>query len=79
MAQATPVLCSDLPVLREIAGDAATYAPVGDVDAWADALEGLLNDDAGRAGRASAGRAHAAGFTWERSAAEHLAVYRSVH
>ena len=29
-------------------------------------------------GRASAGRAHALGFTWERSAAEHLAVYRSV-
>ena len=37
MAQETPVLCSDLPVLREIAGDAATYVPVGDVDVWADA------------------------------------------
>ena len=49
MAQETAVLCSDLPVLREIAGAAATYVPVGDVDAWSDALELLLDDDARRA------------------------------
>ena len=37
MAQGTAVICcSDIPVLREIAGDAATYTPVGDVDVWAD-------------------------------------------
>lgn len=78
MAQEVPVLCSDLPVLREIAGDAATYAPTGDIDAWADALTRLLDDDAGRDALATAGRAHALTFTWERSAAKHLAVYRSV-
>lgn len=78
MAQETAVLCSDLPVLREIAGDAATYAPAGDVDAWADALARLLGDDTERAARAAAGRTHSLNFTWERSAARHLAVYRSV-
>ena len=78
MAQGTAVLASDLPVLREVGGAAARYAPVGDADAWADALGALLTDDAARASLGAAGTAHAAGFTWERSAREHLAVYRSV-
>lgn len=33
-----PVLCADIPVFREIAGDAATLLPVGDPDSWASAL-----------------------------------------
>jgi glycosyltransferase involved in cell wall biosynthesis len=78
MAQGTPVLASDLPVLREIAGDAARFAPVGDVGAWTEVLGTLLRDDADRAALGAAGVARAAGFTWERCAREHLAVYRSV-
>ena len=35
-AQGTAVLASDLPVLREVAGDAARFAPAGDADAWAE-------------------------------------------
>jgi len=77
-AQGTAVLASDLPVLREIAGSAARFVPVGDVDAWADALGGLLADAGARAALGAAGRTRAAEFTWERSARAHLAVYRSV-
>lgn len=33
-----PVLCADIPVFREIAGDVATLLPVGDTDSWASAL-----------------------------------------
>jgi glycosyltransferase involved in cell wall biosynthesis len=77
-AQGTAVLASDLPVLREVAGPAARFAPVGDVEAWADALGGLLGDDAARDALGAAGQARAAGFTWERSARAHLALYRSV-
>lgn len=36
-----PALASDLPGLREIFGEAATYVPPGDVTALADALVGL--------------------------------------
>jgi glycosyltransferase involved in cell wall biosynthesis len=33
-----PVICSDLPVFRELAGSAATYLPTDDPDAWLDAI-----------------------------------------
>jgi glycosyltransferase involved in cell wall biosynthesis len=78
LAQGTAVLASDLPVLREIAGDAARYAPPGAVEAWSAALAALLADDGARAALGVAGIARAAEFTWERCAREHLEVYRSV-
>ena len=34
MACGTPVVATDLPVLREVGGDAAVYAALGDVDGW---------------------------------------------
>src|SRR5260370_23004701 len=34
MACGTPVVASDLAVLREVGGGAACYSPVGDIDAW---------------------------------------------
>lgn len=33
-----PVICSELPVFRELLGDAATYLPVDDATAWAEAV-----------------------------------------
>ncbi|MBM3660201.1 MAG: glycosyltransferase family 4 protein, partial [Actinobacteria bacterium] len=77
-AQGTAVLASDLPVLQEVAGDAAVFAPVGDAVAWADVLGALLRDDGARATLGAAGIARAAEFTWEASGRAHLEVYRSV-
>jgi glycosyltransferase involved in cell wall biosynthesis len=34
LARGTPVICSDLPVCREVAGDAATYLDPRDRDEW---------------------------------------------
>ena len=42
MACGTPVLASDLPVLREVGGEAAVYRPVADVPAWSEAALNLL-------------------------------------
>ncbi|MEI8000360.1 MAG: glycosyltransferase family 1 protein [Actinomycetes bacterium] len=78
MAQGTAVVASDLAVLREVGGDTVRYAPVGDPGAWAEVLAALLDDAPTRTALGDAARARAATFTWERSAAEHLAVYRSV-
>jgi glycosyltransferase involved in cell wall biosynthesis len=78
MAQGTAVVCSDLPVLREVGEEAVGYAAPGDVTAWKDVLVPLLRDDAGRTALAHAGRARAEGFTWERCAARTRAVYRTV-
>jgi glycosyltransferase involved in cell wall biosynthesis len=71
LAAGTPVVASDLPVLREVGGTAATYAPVGDPEGFAAALEAVLGDP----GAPDARRARAAGFTWQRSAAGHRAAY----
>ena len=78
MAQGTAVLCSDIPPLREVAEDAASYVAPGDVAAWSDALVAILRDDVGRTALAHSGRARAEGFTWERCAARTRAVYRTV-
>jgi glycosyltransferase involved in cell wall biosynthesis len=72
LAAGTPVVASDLPVLREVGGEVVTYAPVGDAEAFAAALETVLDAPGDPAPR----RAHAARFTWARSAEGHRAAYR---
>ena len=71
LAAGTPVVASDLPVLREVGGDVTAYAPVGDAEAFADVLQRVLDAP----GDPSARRAHAAPFTWARSAEAHRAAY----
>jgi glycosyltransferase involved in cell wall biosynthesis len=71
LATGTPVVASDLPVLREVGGDLASYAPVGDVEAFAATLEQVLDAP----GPADARRLHAARFTWAASAEGHRAAY----
>jgi glycosyltransferase involved in cell wall biosynthesis len=74
MAAGRPVLASDIPAHREIAGGHATLLSPDDVGAWAEALVGLdrvVGSDTDR-------QAHAAGYTWRRSAAKHLEAYRQV-
>jgi hypothetical protein len=44
LAAGRPVVVSDIPAHREVCGDAALYAPVGDVDAWCDAVRTALAD-----------------------------------
>jgi glycosyltransferase involved in cell wall biosynthesis len=77
MAQETAVVCSDIPVLREVANDAAVFVPARDVDAWGETLVDLLGDDRQRSRYGAAGRARAEGFTWTRCIDRTRAVYRS--
>jgi glycosyltransferase involved in cell wall biosynthesis len=76
MAQGTAVVASDIPVLREVGGDAARYVPANDAGAWGDALVEMLRDDAGSDALGRAGRAHSEAFTWERCIERTRAVYR---
>jgi glycosyltransferase involved in cell wall biosynthesis len=75
LATGTPVVSSDLPVLREVTGPHARYVPVGDADALADAIGEVLASPPTTAQR-EAGRAHAAQWTWQRCAQEAAAAYR---
>jgi alpha-1,3-rhamnosyl/mannosyltransferase len=70
------VVASDLPVLREVAGDGALFAPPQNVDAWAAALERLLADDELRAALAARGHARSERFAWRRAAGAHAAAWR---
>ena len=72
LATGRPVLASDIPAHREVAGGQATLLPPADADAWAAALAG----SAGDVPDSAAARRHAAGFTWWKSAAAHLGAYR---
>lgn len=72
MAAGCPVIASDLPVLREVGGDAATYCRVGDIDGWARAI--LENRPALR----ERGFLNAARFSWSENAAKTAQVYDAV-
>lgn len=76
MGAGAPVVLSDIPVLREVAGDAALYADPERPDTWAGRLAELLDDPALSRALAARGRARAAAFTWERTAEETAAVLR---
>jgi glycosyltransferase involved in cell wall biosynthesis len=75
MARGVPVATSDRSSLPEVAGDAALLFDPADPAAIAGALERLLGDRALADRLGAAGRARAAGFTWERTARGTLASY----
>ena len=77
LACGAPVLASDLPVFREVGGDAAEYRPVGAVDAWAEAalsLAAQAPDPAAQRARTT----RAARFTWAEHARALAEVYADV-
>jgi glycosyltransferase involved in cell wall biosynthesis len=82
MATGIPVVCSDLPALREVAGGLATLVPAADPAALATALasvDGRL-DDAGRDPVSTAARqVHAARYTWQACAQATVHAYRKAH
>jgi glycosyltransferase involved in cell wall biosynthesis len=65
-AAGAPVLASDLPALREATGGHALFVAPDDAAGWVAAARGLLRDSARRRALSEAGRAWAAGCTWER-------------
>jgi glycosyltransferase involved in cell wall biosynthesis len=77
LAAGTPVVASDLPVLREVLGGHARFAAPGDADALAAALRDTLERPPSAECR-DAARGHARRFTWHRCAALTDGAYREV-
>jgi glycosyltransferase involved in cell wall biosynthesis len=75
LAAGTPVVASELPVLREVLADHARFAAPGDAGALAAALRDTLEHPPS-AERRAAGRDHAATFTWQRCATLTADTYR---
>lgn len=78
MACGTPVVASRAGSLPEIGGDAALYAPPDDAEAWAHALRRAATDAALRDRLRLAGLDRATHFSWDESAARHLALFAGV-
>ena len=77
LACGTPVVASDIPPHREVAGDAAWYADPAEPAALAAAITAALNaDDTARATRRAAGLARAATMGWGDAARALLRAYR---
>lgn len=77
MAFSRPLLCSDIPVLREVAADAALYAPPTDVDAWCRQARRLHTDAALRHDLTQRSGQRFAAFDWQRTADQTVAVWRA--
>ena len=78
MACGVPVACARASSMPEIADDAALLFDPANKQEMADALARLLSDEPLRARLKERGLAQAEKYTWERTAAETLAVYRRV-
>jgi glycosyltransferase involved in cell wall biosynthesis len=78
MAAGAPVVASDIPPVREVAGEAAVLVAPGEVEAWAGALEAVLDNPSRRAELSEAGKQRAALYPWSSTAAATLEVYKDL-
>jgi glycosyltransferase involved in cell wall biosynthesis len=78
MACGTPVVCSNVSSLPEVAGDAAVLVDPLDVEGLAAAMERVLGDEELRAELIERGFEQARKFSWEKCARETLDVLENV-
>ena len=82
LASGTPMVATDIPVLRELGGDAVSYCPLEDIVQWAIAILALLAErerlpERWRLRRA-AGVARASNFSWSHYAARLVGTYGAI-
>jgi alpha-1,3-rhamnosyl/mannosyltransferase len=70
-----PVLMSDISVYREVGGDAVGYFDPNDLQSIADVMVRATTDPEWLRDLASRGEEHHKKFTWQRTAAETVAVF----
>jgi glycosyltransferase involved in cell wall biosynthesis len=75
MVRGVPVACSDIAVMREVAGDCALFFDPLDPASIARAIEELVGGERLRERLRTTGRGHAARFTWKATAEATLRCY----
>jgi glycosyltransferase involved in cell wall biosynthesis len=78
MACGAPVITSNVSSLPEVVGDAALLVDPYSSDAIADAINQVLSDPSLAADLRAKGLARAQNFSWQRSVARTLEIYREV-
>jgi glycosyltransferase involved in cell wall biosynthesis len=76
MACGIPVIASDIPVAREICGEAACYYRLGDPEDLAEKLIYVLKDTDKRSELIKSGKERAQHFSWDKSAVRLLQLLR---
>ncbi len=71
-----PVIARDLPVMREVMGDAALFVASAEVGPWAHAMQCLVGDAGLCTKAANTGRERALLFSWDKTAERTVQVYR---
>lgn len=77
-AVGTPAIVSDDPAVLEVAGSAAMTFPRGDVAALADRMTTIAADAELRQRLSALGQEGSAAYTWERTVAQTIEVYRAL-
>ncbi|MDP2837744.1 MAG: glycosyltransferase family 1 protein [Candidatus Moranbacteria bacterium] len=78
MSQGVPVLVSDIPCLKEVAGDAALYFDPTSIASCEKKLYTLLTDNDQRVSGVFRGRDQVSFFSWRKSAATLMALYETL-
>ena len=78
MASEVPVVAADIPVFREIGGDAAFYADPHDTHSLAQAMEEALFVPEARRLLIKNGRERLTEFSWDRSASQLLVLFDEI-
>ncbi|MEI6851038.1 MAG: glycosyltransferase family 1 protein [Candidatus Saccharibacteria bacterium] len=68
MASGCPVIASDIPVLKEVGGDAALYAKAGDSDDFKEVIEKLIKDTGLQKKLVQLGKQNLKNFSLEKNA-----------
>lgn len=78
MACGCPVVVSNVASLPEVCGDAAYYVDPYNVESIAEGMQKVLTDDTLRQSLIQKGIERAKLFSWEKSAKEHIKVFKEV-
>ncbi|MDX3774077.1 glycosyltransferase family 1 protein [Chromatiaceae bacterium AAb-1] len=77
-AHGTPVIASDIPVLREVAGAGALFFPLNDAQAMAEQIHQLATDDQLFQKMSEAAVANQRRFSWQQAAAETARLFEQL-
>lgn len=78
MACGRPLLASNVPALSEVVDNGGLLLPPSNTEAWAQAMEALLQDATAQRELSQRALARSKGFSWQKAAEKTLQLYRRV-
>lgn len=78
MSQGVPVICSDIPSLKEICQDSALYFDINNLDDFSKKLYNVCMDNELRGELIRLGGQRIGFFSWQKSASKMLAIYNEL-